>query len=222
MPVEETTNEIRARIKEPSEFEQSTFRYKVLSESQGISAIIGKLKSSGKYEIQAYRFKKEKGWTISKVKVWLSNHKLEAKSIEDDSLSSNVILKSLTEFNKSVISFVSEPKADENMAWDGGGARNRIKEWASNKDGDVDFIKFKKGFAWVKNGAEDNLTAYKLPHHDIIDGGLKTVWKGVASAMAALLGSRGGIDIPADSKRGIYNHLAKHYKEFDKPIPDFK
>lgn len=83
MPVEETTNEIRARVRQPSEFVANSFRFKSLSESKGIGAIIGKLKSSGSYEIQAYRFKKSKGWTIEKVKAWLKSHNITAKGITE-------------------------------------------------------------------------------------------------------------------------------------------
>jgi len=36
---------------------------------------------------------------------------------------------------------------------------------------------------------------------------------------AALLGARGGVDIPSGDKRAVYNHLAAHYKEFDKVPP---
>jgi hypothetical protein len=40
--------------------------------------------------------------------------------------------------------------------------------------------------------------------------------------MVALLGGRGGVDIPDDDRRGVYNHLSRHYGEFDKDPPEFK
>ena len=84
MPIEAVGQEIRARIKEPSLFIDSTFRTKYLSESQGIYSIMGKLKSdpNGGMVIQAYRFKKDKGWTLAKVKAWIKSHKLQVKAIE--------------------------------------------------------------------------------------------------------------------------------------------
>jgi hypothetical protein len=60
---------------------------------------------------------------------------------------------------------------------------------------------------------------YKLPHHHP-DG--TVVLRGVQAAMASLMGSRGGVDIPAADRRGVYNHLAEHYRAFDKEPPEFK
>jgi len=40
--------------------------------------------------------------------------------------------------------------------------------------------------------------------------------------MAALLGARGGVNIPDADRKGVYNHLAKHYKQFDKEVPEFR
>lgn len=61
---------------------------------------------------------------------------------------------------------------------------------------------------------------YKLPHHRQSDK--YTVWRGVTAAMAALLGARGGVDIPASDRRGVYNHLARHYRDFDEEPPEFR
>jgi len=73
---------------------------------------------------------------------------------------------------------------------------------------------------WYDKENPDIKSSYKLPHHTA--KGHKTVWRGVAAAMAALLGARGGVNIPASDRKGVYNHLAKHYKEFDKEVPKFK
>ena len=63
--------------------------------------------------------------------------------------------------------------------------------------------------------------AYKLPHHEIVDGRLRVVWNGVRSAMGVLEGARGGVDIPEDDRKDVYLHLVKHYEEFDKEPPPF-
>jgi len=35
------------------------------------------------------------------------------------------------------------------------------------------------------------------------------------------MGGRGGVDLPAEDKRGVYNHLSKHYADFGKEPPEF-
>jgi hypothetical protein len=57
--------------------------------------------------------------------------------------------------------------------------------------------------AWYDGSAgdqdpPDRKTAYKLPHHELIDGELKVVWSGVASAMNVVQGGRGGVDLPQE------------------------
>jgi len=72
-------------------------------------------------------------------------------------------------------------------------------------------------YAWAPQNPPERFTDLKLPHHRPKDHAV--VWNGVRAAMAALLGARGGVDIPAGDKRAVYNHLAAHYKEFDKVPP---
>lgn len=117
-------------------------------------------------------------------------------------------------------------KADEGKAWDVTAARTAVAKWASSDgSGDKDKIewsKYKEGFAWYNEAAADSFGSYKLPHHDVEEGKLVTVWKGVAAAMAALLGGRGGTNIPEDERKAVYNHLKNHYEQFDKQPPDYK
>lgn len=75
MPWEETENEIRHRLYEPSLFEKDSFRRITLKEDKPrVFAIIGKLKGEDKTTLQAIRFPKEDGWTISKAKTWWKEH----------------------------------------------------------------------------------------------------------------------------------------------------
>ncbi len=62
-------------------------------------------------------------------------------------------------------------------------------------------------------------TAYKLPHHELIDGELRVVWRGVVAAMTVVNGARGGVDIPEGDRRKVYDHLGRHYGEFDEDPP---
>lgn len=36
------------------------------------------------------------------------------------------------------------------------------------------------------------------------------------------MGARGGVRIPSGDRRGVYNHLKKHYAQFGKEAPDFR
>jgi hypothetical protein len=63
--------------------------------------------------------------------------------------------------------------------------------------------------------------AYKLPHHEVIDGRLRVVWRGVVAAMTVVNGARGGVDIPSSDRRKVYDHLAAHYRQFGEEPPAF-
>ncbi len=73
---------------------------------------------------------------------------------------------------------------------------------------------------WFDSENPDVKSSYKLPHHRAADK--NTVWNGVKAAMGALLGARGGVDIPDGDRQGVYNHLAKHYRDFEEEPPEFK
>lgn len=111
---------------------------------------------------------------------------------------------------KSVIPFKSHSLADEGMSWDG---PSQIKMCENIEQ-------LKEICAWYDSSKPDVKSSYKLPHH--LANGYDTVWRGVSAAMGALLGTRGGADIPDDERKGVYNHLSKHYQEFNKEVPEFK
>lgn len=110
---------------------------------------------------------------------------------------------------KGVISYKKHPTASEDTAWNG------PKEVAQAEVEDLKVM-----CAWVDSENSDKKSAYKLPHHRSNDK--YTVWNGVRAAMAALFGARGGVNIPEKDWNGVYNHLAKHYKDFDKEPPTKK
>jgi len=113
-------------------------------------------------------------------------------------------------------------KAPEDRDWDGDAAEARVRRWAGGPDKEaVDWSKYRRAFAWYNRVDPENFGSYKLPHHDIVDGRLSVVWQGVAAAMQVLLGARGGVDIPESDRRGCYNHLARHYAQWEKPTPDY-
>ena len=111
--------------------------------------------------------------------------------------------------SKTVIPFKKYGLDPEDAEWDGPSER---------KEAETDDLLIMS--TWYDGGEEDVKASYKLPHHRA--DGHNTVWRGVAAAMVALLGGRGGVDIPDGDRRGVYAHLSKHYGEFDKGVPEFK
>lgn len=84
---------------------------------------------------------------------------------------------------------------------------------------------FKAAHAWyddTEGETPESKAAYKLPHHVLEGGRLVTHWPGTSYAMAALLGARGGVAIPGGEKRGVYNHLAHHYRDAERTPPEFR
>ncbi len=100
-------------------------------------------------------------------------------------------------------------KAPEDAPWDGPGevAKAEAKESV-----------LRRMHAWVDENADPNTKrAYKLPHHRASG---EVVWRGVAAAMARLL--QAGTQIPDADRRGVYNHLRRHYEQFDREPPEFR
>ncbi|MEM4462312.1 MAG: hypothetical protein QW695_05535 [Candidatus Bathyarchaeia archaeon] len=124
------------------------------------------------------------------------------------------------------VRYEREPLADMDREWDADAAEMRIRKWASSDgSGDkdkIDWSKYRRAFAWYDHENPENFGSYKLPHHDVVDGRLVTVWRGVVAAMAALMGARGGVDIPDEDRRAVYNHLRAHYEDFDREPPEFR
>ena len=74
----------------------------------------------------------------------------------------------------------------------------------------------RRACAWFDVENSDSKEAYKLPHH-LPDG--RVVWRGVTAAAAALVGARGGVDIPQDDIPRVKEHLDLHYRQFDEVPP---
>ena len=112
---------------------------------------------------------------------------------------------------------------DNDAPWNGPTARGQLRRWASSDDSGnpdtIDYARFQRGFAWFDGENRETVGAYKLPHHVVRDGSLVAIWRGVTAAMGALLGARGGTDIPETERAGTYAHLAKHYRDNDREAP---
>lgn len=154
------------------------------------------------------------------------------KSLVEDQL--NNMTQGITDLLTSMKSTAEDPKSfvpthDTPIvegAWDGSKARTQLAKYASSdgsgKKETISWSKFSKGFAIYDSENAENLTGYKLPHHYIQDGKLVANRQGVFSAMAALLGARGGVAASEADKKGAYNHLSAHYKKMEVKPPEYK
>jgi len=130
-----------------------------------------------------------------------------------------------TETVEGAVGFEETPTAPMEREWDADAAERRIRRWAS-KDGSgakdtIDWAKYRRAFAWYDPEHADDFSGYKLPHHDVVNDRLVVVWRGVVAAMQALMGARGGVDIPAQDRRAVYEHLAGHYRQFSREPPEY-
>jgi hypothetical protein len=101
-------------------------------------------------------------------------------------------------------------KADEDTEWD---ASAEVRQAEGQSE-------LRRMHTYVDDDADpQSKSSYKLPHHKA-DGSV--VWAGVTAAMASLMGARGGTNVPDESRRGIYNHLRRHYEQFGKEPPELK
>jgi len=124
---------------------------------------------------------------------------------------------------KGATEFQDLPLAPEDREWDAAAARERVARWAGGPDKEsIDWARYRMAFFWYDSENPENFGGYKLPFADVVGGELKAVWKGVAGSMAALLGARGGVNIPESDRRAVYNHIRKYYEKFDREPPEFK
>ena len=74
----------------------------------------------------------------------------------------------------------------------------------------------RKAYAWVDpDGDPDRKGSYKFIHHEVgqqDEVGAANV-KACTSGIGVLNGARGGADVPAAHRKGIYNHLARHLRD---------
>lgn len=116
-----------------------------------------------------------------------------------------------------VVSFSKTGTAPEDATWDWSAeTQNKIL----GDDGD-DWAKYKAANAWWDGSSGEDAqkkSAYKLPHHRMGESGeLEAVWHGVSNAMARLEQT----DLPEEDAHGVFDHLAKHYEQWDKTPPEW-
>lgn len=120
---------------------------------------------------------------------------------------------------KAVVPFQDLSLADENQGWDAGKARGRIRSYAMNTEGEVDWTKYKKGFLWWDPDAADTTAGYKFPVADVIDGNLKAIPRAIFAAAGVVQGGRGGANTSTTDVPKIKNHLARYYSKLERTPP---
>lgn len=115
---------------------------------------------------------------------------------------------------------VSRQTADEGTAWSRPRLNDFPGEGAFEDRSAAERRKIAGHFAWAEAMPPTTFGQLKLPHHRASDG--YVVFRGVVAAMAALLGARGGVNIPSGDRKSVHTHLASHYKQFDREPPEFR
>lgn len=121
----------------------------------------------------------------------------------------------------SVIAY-KETLVDVEKDWDPLRAQASLAKFATpDGKGDKDSIDwglYAQGFAYVDLEHAEKLSSYKFAHHHVVDKDIVAIFKGVAKAMATLLKDKAGL---GEDAKGVYEHLAAHYKDAGIECPEF-
>lgn len=101
---------------------------------------------------------------------------------------------------------------DEKSSWE----KPSLGDFTNKQWGDLDSSDRSNIAGHFAYSAELPATSFgdlKFPHHNPKSHAV--VWAAVANAMARLKQS----SLDTSDRRAVYNHLVKHYKEFNKPVP---
>lgn len=122
---------------------------------------------------------------------------------------------------KSAVPFQDLPLADRGRQWDSSAAESRVRQWAGGGTSltDMDWGQYRKAFLWYDSDNAEAVTSYKLPVADVINGTLTAVPRGVFAAAGAVLGARGGVELPEGAKSRVVSHLERYYSKLDMESP---
>ena len=79
--------------------------------------------------------------------------------------------------------------------------------------GDDDWEQYKKAHLAWDSEAADTKAGYKLPIARMVGDTLTVIAAQLGSAVAAINGARGGVDLPEDVRRAAYDNAVKYYKK---------
>ena len=126
---------------------------------------------------------------------------------------------------KAAVPSHTSPEANRGRSWDGDGAVMRLRRYyssdGSGDKGKMNWDSYRKGFAQYNPDSEKKYSSYKLPHHDVVNGEPKVVFRGVAAAIGAMQGSRGGVEMPEADRSGVRRHLTRHHQQFEPGVDPF-
>jgi HK97 family phage prohead protease len=124
--------------------------------------------------------------------------------------------------SKAAVPYKDTGTADEDEAWEAPGLADFTDQsWDELSDGEKKRIA--NHYAWSADLPPEKFGDLKLPHHRPAKSGVgPAVWNGVKAAMGALMGARGGVDIPDGDMEACHGHLSKHYEQWDKEPPTMK
>lgn len=101
--------------------------------------------------------------------------------------------------------------------WDSEAA---IKRWRDAVDStEKPNGKYKRNFLWYDATKEENFGSYKLPIGDIVEGKHMAVPRAIFAARAALVGARGGVDIPEVDRKKVEMNINKYYEVMGLEMP---
>lgn len=102
-------------------------------------------------------------------------------------------------------------------------AIGRLRAFASaDGTGDyakMDWARFAHAFAWVDpdGAAAGNVSAFRLPHHDVVGGKLHVSKQGLLAAARTLMAGDSGI--PSEDLPEVRGHLERHFAQFQMDAP---
>lgn len=83
--IDETENELRVRLHDPSGFQDGSFRRIPIKESSPkIFGVVGRKAGATSTSLQSLRFPKSEGWDAAKVQAWMAKHPDIGKMVVDD------------------------------------------------------------------------------------------------------------------------------------------
>lgn len=111
----------------------------------------------------------------------------------------------------------SLPLAPRDAVFDNDNAIQRIQAWANG-----DPAKMNQAFMWRNpQGSTTDLTSYRMPVGDIINGKLTIIYHAIYAAAALLSGAHGGLpDIPDPDKNQLRHVITNIYQEMAKSYND--